>query len=59
MTNYERIKAMSVEEIAEYILLSEPSYCHFCVYLGHNHEETGYDCREGIQKWLESEVEEE
>ena len=57
MTNYEKIKAMSVEEMAEfldscscnhcvYYKKYEPTYCEYC------------DCVEGITQYLESEVEE-
>ena len=56
-TNFDRIKAMSVEEMAEYIFLYDSEYCCYCIYNGADHS-NGYDCREGIQKWLESEVEE-
>lgn len=48
MTNFEKIKAMTVEEIAEIII---------CPYLGER-----VDCRDNCiecrKKWLESEVQE-
>lgn len=55
MTNYERIKAMSVEEI-EGLLRGE---CNHCIYYGkdciHNPK---MGCTDGVIKWLNLEVEE-
>lgn len=52
MTNYERIKEMSVEEI-EGLLRGD---CNYCIYrekvCTHNL------CTDGVIKWLNSEVEE-
>ena len=56
MTNYERIKAMSVEEVAKE--LAKDSACEFCKM----RDEQSCDritCEQGIIQWLESEVEEE
>ena len=52
MTNFERIKAMSVEEMAKYIdaQYSQHSFCN----PRKNCE--GIDCTECIEAWLESEV---
>lgn len=58
MTNYERIKNMSVEELA--YLLSRIAYC--CATKNSNlcPLSAAESCREdGIKIWLESEVEEE
>ena len=60
ITNFDRIKAMSVEEMAEYICGIQEAPCHCC----HYQKETascggGYDtsiCRAGVVKMLESEV---
>lgn len=54
MTNYEKIKNMSVEEMAE--LLQESQFCMFvhgteCIYGWHES-----DCKEHAKQWLESEV---
>ncbi len=55
MTNYEKIKNMSVEEMAEW-LQEDISGCFCCIY--------GRDftcpntCIYGIKQWLEREVEE-
>ena len=55
MTNYERIKNMSVEEMAEALDVLTP--CEHCKY---NHKcGQGYPdrvCEQGIKQWLESEV---
>lgn len=53
--DFEYIKAMTVEEMAEYIFLNDSNCCYYCIHCGADHTD-GYDCREGIQKWLESEV---
>ena len=52
ITNFERIKAMSVEEMAE--LIDKNYKCRKCYYYGH----CNGDCHGGIKKWLESEVSE-
>lgn len=54
MTNYEKIKAMSVEEMAEFIhgLFGWEGSCGFC-------KTCDNDCIGGMKKWLESEVEED
>lgn len=54
MTNYEKIKSMSVEEMAEFMY--ENCLCACCPYCdgGLCH----CDCKDGHKKWLESEVEE-
>lgn len=67
MTNYEKIKAMSVEEMAEFMFDENENnynYCDFCKqysnYAPHcesvDFEE---DCIKARMKWLESEVEED
>ena len=55
MTNFEKIKAMSVEEMAK--LLRTHLICDYCI---HYYEKScgGFGCLNGIIKWLESEVEE-
>lgn len=62
MTNYERIKAMSVEEMAK--LLSSVAcncekYCAFTLDGKCNvHDCDNAACTEGLELWLASEVEE-
>lgn len=55
MTNFERIKAMSVEEMAKYI---DAQYCQhsFC---GPRKNCEGIECTECIAAWLEREVQDE
>lgn len=57
MTNGERIRNMSDEEIAEFILESR-SICKVCKM--RNEECTGafHECWDGICKWLKQEVKE-
>lgn len=55
MTNYERIKHMSVDELADFLCDNECCYmCAFCDRLCKVDEE----CHEGISEWLKQEVEE-
>ena len=58
MTNFEKIKAMSVEEMAMF-LNDTTSVCLCCEYLTSCCVDGTYDCYEGTRKWLESEVEED
>lgn len=58
MTNYEKIKAMSVEEMANLLDYGE---CHCCIYYNENGPSRCdmHECIEGVIKWLESEAEED
>ena len=56
MTNFERIKAMSIEGLAKE--LAKDSACEFCKKLDEQICD-GITCEQGIIQWLESEVEEE
>lgn len=53
-TNFERIKLMNIDEMAE--LISTGNVCCQCVY--ENENCTNKSCREGHKKWLLSDVEE-
>ena len=58
MTNYERIKNMSIEEMAQFINRTEAVPCCSCNYTGHscgNGSEPEI-CISEIKKYLESEV---
>ena len=58
MTNYERIKNMSIEEMAQFINYIEGVTCWCCNYTGHscgNGNEPEI-CVSEIKKYLESEV---
>lgn len=54
MNNYERIKNMNIDEVAE--LISTGNVCYQCAYEDENC--TNKSCREGHKKWLQSEVRE-
>lgn len=65
MTNYEKIKNMSVEEIAKEIFDKDEEGCRYCSRIKCSPIATERDCISGIveylnsvEKWLESEVEE-
>lgn len=54
MTNYERIKEMSMEEIEGLI----HGGCNYCIYREKNcADNPEMHCTDGIIKWLNSEVE--
>lgn len=57
ITNYERIKQMSVEELARFINTVENSPCYACMDKGCNGDSSNANkCVDGIKKWLESEA---
>lgn len=56
MNNYERIKAMTLDEMAEFL---DRKSNHECCYHHYNVSCIGHDCKDGIKQWLESESEEE
>ena len=60
MNNYEKIKAMTIEEMVRLFKLIENNMCELCIY--NNNEYNCYSdnlsCFDGIKLWLESEVEE-
>lgn len=62
MTNFHRIKEMSVDEMVDFIENETDGICECCVFHYKRHEERCWDkdgmCKEGIKKWLEREVEE-
>lgn len=53
MTNEERIRQATTEELAEEIYMINNISCYGCFY---NAQNCVGLCREGIMKWLESEV---
>ena len=58
MTNYEKIKQMSVEELAEFLNDTGCGWCSFTH--GCSYPECGDECcKIGIRTFLESEVEED
>lgn len=61
MTNFERIKQMTVDELAKFIATDLDGTCFCCNYSGHT-DKCGDEyneevCKKGIMEWLESEVE--
>ena len=56
MNNFEKIKAMDIDEMAEYLAYMECDTC--CVYGDKTDCLEGSDCFTGIKQWLESEVRE-
>lgn len=54
MTNYEKIQDMTVDEMRGFFESISPCCC--CVYADDGC--TARECRKGIKKWLEQEVEE-
>lgn len=58
MTNYEKIKQMTVEELAELLGGYTPEICDFCVYKGSDcHNNIDKDCVGGTKLWLNKEAE--
>lgn len=58
MTNYERIKAMSIEEMAAFVDAVQVETCHkVCVYKQGSENCKKLPCQTGIKHWLERESE--
>lgn len=58
MTNFEKIKAMSVEEMAEY-LFRNVAECEMCPAMVGCKAPTDFACKGRLLEYLESEVEED
>ena len=57
MTNFEKIKAMSLEEMAARITsYADCDYCNYCPAFKFCNSSGIFGCYEVIEKWLESEV---
>ena len=52
MNNFEKIKAMNIDEMARWLGLN---ICNYCVYQQVNCDDI--KCKDGIKQWLESESE--
>lgn len=60
MTNYERIKNMSIDEITNFLHDDCDGVCECCVFNRNpNCYENADKCKLGIKEWLESEIENE
>lgn len=57
MTNGDKIRAMSNEELADSILNTNICYCDYCIYDCNGRECMENTCKKGIKAYLESEVE--
>lgn len=55
MTNFERIKNMTAEEMMEFIIYERSCDCDCCIYV-YNDNCTMPKCKEGIKAWLEQEA---
>lgn len=56
MTNFERIKNMNADEIAELLDISTVETCKMCSYKCEGACISTKSCKSGIKLWLESEV---
>ena len=52
MNNYEKIKNMTLDEMAEFL---DRKSNHECCYHHYNGSCIGHDCIDGVKQWLESE----
>ena len=61
MTNYEKIKTMSVEEMVRMFrkFICRCGYCPALEICKKNIDDKGFHCSRSVQEWLESEVEED
>ena len=58
MTNFEKIKNMSFEEMAKWFAIEIGGECYSCPACDYCIMTIGTSCQERIKQWLESEVEE-
>ena len=59
MTNYEKIKQMSVEEFARWLAIEIGGECYSCPAYDICTAGDGKTCESILKEWLESEVEED
>ena len=52
MTNFEKIKSLTVKEMVNFIC---EGACNYCIYA--DGDCRGFKCREGVREWLEQEAE--
>ena len=55
MNNYEKIKAMSIDEMTEFLTNASP--CDFCICDLDENKCMAIGCQDGVKQWLESEEE--
>lgn len=58
MNNFEKIKAMDIDEMAEFLRAVTTTYCEYCPfqYDCDKDEYQDLDCTGFLKQWLESEV---
>ena len=59
MTNADKIRSMTDEELAEYFYEADVDCSMCCVYENKNCHKMELSCKDGILEWLGNEVEEE
>lgn len=57
MNNFEKIKAMDIDEMAEFLPIAG-DHCEVCIFYRTTCPQNGTSCNEVIKQWLESDVEE-
>lgn len=58
MNNFEKIKAMTLDEMAEYLTKLTATYCEYCIFKEFcENDENNLSCREVLKKWLEEKSE--
>ena len=58
MNNFEKIKNMTVDEMAEYLTKLTATYCEYCTFKEFcEKDENNLSCREVLKKWLEEKSE--
>ena len=61
MTNYEKIKSLSLDKMAEFLVDNVEMPCEMCPCNVDDYKCTGsnYDCKKTLKKWLKAESEED
>ena len=58
MNNYEKIKKMTIDEMAEFLPIAG-EYCEVCYFHRWFCKQTGTECKEVVMQWLQSESEDD
>lgn len=59
MRNIDRIKNMTLDEMAEYLTKLTATYCKYCTFKEYCEDnEDNISCREVLKQWLQAESEE-
>lgn len=54
MTNFEKIKQMDLEQMANFLSCISDNSCNYCTLFGNDY--CGYNCHNGVKSWLETDV---